>query len=176
MFCRNCGTELGGVPEVCFNCGARPLMGDGFCWNCGGPTSVHSEVCVRCGASLSREAETKSGGGTAAVTVGGVLTIILGVLGVMGGGLNILDGLIGFGGSVDAYSGVSTGITVVVGFFEIALGAVAIIGGVYAVQKKKFPLAIIGAVCGILATGCCGFPIGIPAVILIAISKDKFEK
>jgi TM2 domain-containing membrane protein YozV len=52
MFCRNCGKELIGTPEICLGCGAKPLAGSGFCQACGAPTNPLAEICIKCGARL----------------------------------------------------------------------------------------------------------------------------
>lgn len=52
MFCRNCGKELTGTPEICLGCGARPLVGSSFCHACGAKTNSLAVICVKCGASL----------------------------------------------------------------------------------------------------------------------------
>jgi TM2 domain-containing membrane protein YozV len=52
MFCRNCGKELEGTPEICPGCGARPLVGSSFCQACGAKTSPLAEICTKCGAKL----------------------------------------------------------------------------------------------------------------------------
>ena len=50
MFCRNCGKELIGTPEICVNCGAKPLAGTSFCHACGAATNPLAEICMKCGA------------------------------------------------------------------------------------------------------------------------------
>jgi len=52
MFCRNCGKELAGTPEICLGCGAKPLVGSSFCHACGAKTSPLAEFCPKCGARL----------------------------------------------------------------------------------------------------------------------------
>ena len=52
MYCRNCGKELIGVPEICLGCGAKPLGGSRFCHNCGAKTGSLAEFCTECGAKL----------------------------------------------------------------------------------------------------------------------------
>ncbi len=52
MFCRNCGKELTGTPEICMSCGARPLIGSSFCHACGAKTNSLAVICIKCGASL----------------------------------------------------------------------------------------------------------------------------
>jgi hypothetical protein len=49
MFCRNCGKELTGAPEICLNCGAKPMAGTGFCPGCGAPITPLTEICMKCG-------------------------------------------------------------------------------------------------------------------------------
>ncbi len=56
MFCRNCGKELIGTPEICMNCGARPLVGNSFCHACGAETNPLAEICIKCGVRLAKAA------------------------------------------------------------------------------------------------------------------------
>ena len=64
MFCRNCGKELIGSPEICLSCGAKPLGGNSFCQACGNQTNPLAEICIKCGARLAKvdaaEASPKS--------------------------------------------------------------------------------------------------------------------
>ena len=53
MFCRNCGKELVGTPELCLGCGAKPLAGNTFCQACGAGTNPLAEICIKCGARLT---------------------------------------------------------------------------------------------------------------------------
>ena len=54
MFCRNCGKELIGTPEICLGCGAKPFAGNNFCHACGAQTNQLAEICLRCGARLAK--------------------------------------------------------------------------------------------------------------------------
>ena len=56
MFCRNCGKELIGTPEICLGCGAKPLAGNSFCQACGVATNPLAEICIKCGARLAKAA------------------------------------------------------------------------------------------------------------------------
>jgi ribosomal protein L40E len=56
MFCRNCGKELTGTPEICLGCGAKPLAGNSFCHACGAKTNPLAEICIKCGARLTKAA------------------------------------------------------------------------------------------------------------------------
>ncbi len=54
MFCRNCGKELVGTPEICIGCGAKPLAGNSFCQACGATTNPLAEICIKCGIRLTK--------------------------------------------------------------------------------------------------------------------------
>jgi len=54
MFCRNCGKELTGTPEICLGCGAKPLIGSSFCHACGAATNPLAEICLKCGVRLTK--------------------------------------------------------------------------------------------------------------------------
>jgi TM2 domain-containing membrane protein YozV len=54
MFCKNCGKELIGTPEICVGCGARPMAGTSFCHGCGAPTTPLTEICVKCGVRVAK--------------------------------------------------------------------------------------------------------------------------
>jgi hypothetical protein len=56
----------------------------------------------------------------------------------------------------------------IVGALVLALGTVAIIGGVYALRKKGFGMALAGAICALPAI------LGIPAIILVSLSTGEF--
>jgi hypothetical protein len=57
MFCRNCGKELVGTPEICIGCGAKPLVGSSFCHACSAATDALAEICIKCGARLAKAEE-----------------------------------------------------------------------------------------------------------------------
>ncbi|MGB2855975.1 MAG: hypothetical protein WBC61_04935, partial [Dehalococcoidia bacterium] len=53
----------------------------------------------------------------------------------------------------------------------LALGIVTIVGSSYAIMRKNFPLAVVGGVCSVFSPL---WPLGIAALILIAISSKEF--
>ena len=68
MFCRNCGKELDGTPEVCANCGAQPVNATSFCRFCGNTTNAQDLTCPKCGVPIRilakyGEASNKEGQG-----------------------------------------------------------------------------------------------------------------
>jgi hypothetical protein len=54
----------------------------------------------------------------------------------------------------------------------IILGIVAIIGGIYAIQRKLWGMALAGAICAIIGPSAL---LGILAIIFIAIGKPEFK-
>lgn len=59
----------------------------------------------------------------------------------------------------------------------IVLSIGALIGGILAITRKYFVIAMIGAVIGIIAGffTLIGIVLGLVALILLLISKDEFE-
>ena len=84
MFCRNCGKELVGTPEICMNCGARPATAKAFCAACGAPTNAQAVVCVKCGASLEAKASTTQVLGPVSSKSRLVLTLLAFFIGQLG--------------------------------------------------------------------------------------------
>jgi len=50
------------------------------------------------------------------------------------------------------------------------IGALGIVGGVYAIKKKHWGLALAGAIAGTVTF----FPCGIPAIIFVCLGKEEF--
>lgn len=108
-------------------------------------------------------------------TVAGILVIISGILGLIWAillfvGYGVVSGAFdipGTWGIPDFVSGIVLGWAIP----QTVVSILALIGGIYAVQRKVWALAITGSIAAILAF----LPLGIPAVILAALSKDEFE-
>ncbi|MFC1955726.1 hypothetical protein ACFLVE_02915 [Chloroflexota bacterium] len=108
-------------------------------------------------------------------TVAGVFLIITGALGILGAigsfiGFSVVSGCWGIPG-MGAIPAFVPSIVLGSGIFILIVGALALIGGIFAVQRKQWGWALAGSIAAI-------FPLiilGIPAVILVAISKNEFE-
>ncbi|MFC2063164.1 hypothetical protein ACFLS8_04410 [Chloroflexota bacterium] len=94
---------------------------------------------------------------------GGILSIVAGTLHILGF-LGIMIALV----VVPANVGI---ILSIVAFYLLATGILPIIGGIYALQRKKWGLALAGAIIAILGS----LILGILATVLIALAKDEFE-
>ena len=106
--------------------------------------------------------------------VGGILSIILGAL-------NIILGIVGFFSAAErgvielSYLGQDEGISIVfivLFAFMVIAGIVAIIGGIYALRRKVWGMALAGAILACISyTGL----LGIPALVFIALSRKEFH-
>ena len=106
-------------------------------------------------------------------TTAGILSIVAGAFGVIGG---ILIGTIGvIAGGVLGALGLPIIGNLVAGLLAvpIALGAVAIVGGIYALKRRAWGLSLGGAICALLIP--TGNVLGILAIIFVVMGKDEFE-
>jgi len=113
-------------------------------------------------------------------TTAGILTIIAGAAGIGAGVFTaFIAGLLGLGGAVagalgeipisGALGGLG-GILGMAGGASIGLGIVALIGGIFALRRRIWGLALAGA---ILATICMP-SLGILAIIFVSMGKREF--
>ncbi|UCG55241.1 MAG: hypothetical protein JSV32_03230 [Dehalococcoidia bacterium] len=109
----------------------------------------------------------------------GILSIVAGAMGLIA-----IVFLITFGATFGAeiarevlksvgfwQSGVPLTIIGVIVIPLIIINAIAIIGGIYALQRRGWGLSLAGAICAILPAQI----LGIIAIVFIAISKKEFE-
>ena len=141
---------------VCVNCGRA------VCSTCrtvvGGKT-----YCPACAASVSDVVKRKP---TAKPIAGGILGIIAGVLG------SVLGVILIAGGATTDYYWESVDWTAVgLGIALVVFGIAAIAGSSFAVARKNYTLSAVGGVCALLAL----WPLGIPALILIVMSRGEFQ-
>ena len=96
--------------------------------------------------------------------VGGILVIIASIMYFVSGGLMVA------GGAAWSWFDVGGGtIAVVCGVVMLILGILALLGGVYAIQKKNFVMALLAGILTIPSI------LGLIGLILIAVSKDEFS-
>jgi hypothetical protein len=111
---------------------------------------------------------------------GGILSVISGVFGILGlfvfvlvaavlvympGEINLEE----FGLTEELLSFVAV-MYIVMGIICALLGVLAIVGGVFALKKKRWGWALAGSIGGLLAF----FPCGIPALIYVIMGKNEF--
>ena len=104
--------------------------------------------------------------------IGGILTILSGLLGTVG----IISYSICFG---DPGSGIGKGDmppfvpSIIFGMSipAIVIAILAVIGGVFALTRKRWRWSLAGSIAAALSL----IILGIPAVVMIALSKDEFS-
>lgn len=119
-------------------------------------------------------------------TTAGILSIIAGTIGVIGGIWIVVigAGIAGLGAcpwmeAVPEMPDILPNILGVLGIMvgaiaipAIIMGAVAIVGGIYALRRQKWGLALAGSVCALIGSGPL---LGILAIIFVAMGKGEFE-
>ena len=97
-------------------------------------------------------------------TTAGILCIITGALQLIFGLAMATVG--GIGGALIGMGWLSA-----IGAPLIVLGIVAIVGGIYAVRRKIWGLAIAGSICALIGP----WMLGIPSIIFVILGKGEFE-
>ena len=103
--------------------------------------------------------------------IGGILTIFSGALGTLG----IISYAIGLG---DVGSGFGKGDmppfvpSIIFGMPvpSLIIALLALVGGIFAIRRKRWRWSLTGSIAAALSL----ILLGIPAIVLIAISKDEF--
>jgi len=109
-------------------------------------------------------------------TVAGILDIIAGILGLFAFMLMVI-GLLVFmpmGGTnlpVQIPGQSLNAIIIAVSVPVVILAVLAIVGGAYALRRRVWGISLAGSI----AAFFCSWPLGVVAIILIAISKKEFE-
>ncbi|MGD0056853.1 MAG: hypothetical protein ABSB83_03230 [Methanomassiliicoccales archaeon] len=106
--------------------------------------------------------------------ISGIIGILTGLILVVAAS-TIVDMLRGIYGTeiLDTVEGV----LVTCGVIWFVIGLVALIGGVFAIRRRKWSIAVVGGVFGLLTIGpyFFGSILGLIGLILIAISKHEFS-
>jgi len=102
-------------------------------------------------------------------TTAGILSIIAGVIELLVGlGFAIGLGLLGsLGGLLPA-----GGILAVLAVPIIIIGIIALVGGIYALRRRVWGLALAGAICSLFGPWVL---LGILAIIFVSLGKGEFK-
>lgn len=137
------------------------------CVSCGRSISWDANVCPYCGhdfrvAMAGPQAEKKE---SAMPLIGGILVILSSI------GYLVMGAAFLAGGSM--WSTIDVGWEgaglAVCGAIILILGVIALLGGVFAIQRKNFLLALLGAIFVLPSI------LGLIGLILIAVSKSEFK-
>ncbi len=115
------------------------------------------------------------------LSAGGILSIIVGVLEVLGGVMMIvftelMETIGAFWPSTVPYFGgefgidVTATVVIIIGAVLVVLGVLAIVGGISAIRRKSFGLSLAGAICALLPLNV----LGLLAVIFVSLGRMEF--
>lgn len=190
-FCGRCGESIPAylkaaeeqgipVPSSTSQASAAEQLPMKRCNWCGEQNKWSANFCTKCGKDphaqpfpqdyLSGTPVIESPRRSGLPIAGGIFSILAGLLGIAQGLLSLATE------SMVVSLGLSgTGYLCVCGGLSLIFGLAGFGGGVFAVQRKNFTLAFVGAILGMLAFGfVIGFILGLIGVILIAVSKEEF--
>ena len=114
--------------------------------------------------------------------IAGILNIVLGIIALFG--MFIIIGLmVAFGGGVLTIvrivefmplwlSGMVQGVLIILAILLAVSSSLPLIGGIYAIQRKSWSVALAGSIVAILLAA----PLGIISTVLVALSKNEFER
>jgi hypothetical protein len=149
------------------------MAGTSFCPGCGAPTTPLTEVCANCGVRLAKAIEVKTwktiAAGILAIVAGAVCAsqwVIIAVLEVRALGWFPVTGHLG---------------GIVAAAFAIAMttAIVAIVGGIFALKRKRWRLVLAGSICAIFSIIfvplLLNVPLAIAAIVLVTLGRDEFE-
>ncbi len=112
--------------------------------------------------------------------VAGILNIITGIINLFG--MFVVIGLLtAFGGGILSIvriadmmpiwlSGMVHGVLIIMAILLAVLSSLPLIGGIYAIQRKAWSLALTGSVVAILSIP----PLGIVSTVLVSLSRNEF--
>jgi len=108
--------------------------------------------------------------------IAGVINIISGVLDLVGFILVVITviifSIVSVGANVPISDAeIATGVLLFASGILLLLGATSLVGGIYALKKKKWGWALAGSISTVISM----FPFGVVATVLVAISKKEFE-
>ena len=102
--------------------------------------------------------------------VGGVLILIGALVGIISGAILMWGGAMFL--SIPMVGDAMAGILATCGIILVILGLIGLLGGIFAVMRRYWGLAILGGIFSML-TGY--FILGLIGLILVAISKREFS-
>jgi hypothetical protein len=118
--------------------------------------------------------------GTSKAAVGGVLSVIAGGSAILGGVVLATLGILGSSALVLVHDPDVPNLVKLLPllfFYTLAMllfvsGGLAVAGGVSALQRRSWGMALAGSIAAVL----CVLPLGVPAVILIVMAEAEFRR
>jgi uncharacterized membrane protein HdeD (DUF308 family) len=133
------------------------------CPKCGKEVTGNPTFCPECGGKLGEGQSPKK---TGTIVVAGILDIIVGCLSVFGV-LGLMVAIAYVSDEPDTLA-----ILVPVAVLLAIKGILALVGGMCALQRRNWVMALVGAIAAALPFSL----LGIIALILTALSRDQFRQ
>lgn len=133
------------------------------CPKCGREVTGNPTFCPGCGGKLSEGQSPKKIG---TIVVAGILDIIVGCLSVFGV-LGLMVAIAFVSDEPDTLA-----ILVPIAVLLALKSILALVGGMYALQRRNWGMALVGAIAAALPFSL----LGIVALILTALSRDQFSQ
>lgn len=160
--CTWCGRDVNAETYICPYCGKNP-------WGPWGRNARDEALYQAQSEDINYIGAYGSAHASGTLTAGGVLAIIAGVLAL---GQGLLYSIIGSTFTVLPGSGSLC----LCGGVDALFGVLSILGGISALKRRSWALALFGAILGMLGFGLLiGALFGLIALILIAMSRNEFE-
>jgi hypothetical protein len=163
------------IEETCPSCRHTVTQGTAVCPNCGFQIREEPKPALTPKAAPPKAERVQQF--TEKAAFGGWLILISGILAVITGIYMVIDPET----FVELYTGIgytfSTDVMVGAGVMALIFGIVAIAGGLAALKKRSWGLAVIGGFLGFIASGAffLGTLLGLIGLILVAVSKREFK-
>ena len=108
--------------------------------------------------------------------VAGILNIVTGCLSLLGfltllAGIVVTSNAFGIPG-MDAVPDFVPMILTIVAIPTLAIGVLALVGGIFGVRKRSWGLVLAGSIASIISF----FVLGVIAIVFTVIAKEEFEK
>ncbi len=160
--CPSCRGAVPTATGVCPACGHVLDEGERYA-----PRPYYPDPSLAMGERTSYETSRPLIAGMALI-IAGILEMASGAMVLLMGGT--IGGLIGDGGVSDFLA--------IFGALVLIFGLIALIGGVAAVRKKYWPIAVVGGVVAIFGIGpsFLGTVLGLIGLALLVISRKEFEQ
>ena len=111
--------------------------------------------------------------------VAGILNIIAGVFSLLGF-LGVIIAIFAVGSGLTTWNylghnpfsvGFVQTILIIIAIFSIIVGILPLIGGIYAIQRRRWGLVLAGSIAAVFGST----PLGIAATVFTALAKDEFS-
>lgn len=140
-----------------------------MCVQCGKSIPMDANVCQYCGKDY-RVQPAPAKKQTMMPVIGGILVLISALYEIYAG-LVLAFWSDTMGSIMPVDFGLDT-LGIVCGIIIILLALIGVLGGIFAIQRKRWTLAIVGAVFSLMGLY---FIVPLVGLILIAVSKDEFS-